>query len=94
MLSQAGMFEDSDITTTLNEDMHSFETTGANINTTIPESTSVWDVADILKDIFGFFVFGLDLGIGAWEWVIRLIFVYIPVLFFGLGIYFAVRSGS
>lgn len=94
VLSQGGLFNDSDVSVTVPSDIHSFQTNGTNINTTIPASTSVWGIGNVLKDVFGFFVFGLDLGLGSWNWVVRLIFVYLPLLFFGLGIYFAVRSGS
>ena len=45
-----------------------------------------------LTSIVGFFIFGIDLGLGAWMWIIRLIFVYIPLLFLGLSILYGLRG--
>ena len=47
---------------------------------------------NFLTAIVGFFIFGIDLGLGAWMWIVRLIFVYIPLLFLGLSILYGLRG--
>lgn len=61
---------------------------------TIPQSTSAWDLGDYLLDLFAFFTFGIDLGLGSWNWIVTLLFVYIPLIMFLLLIYYSLRSGS
>jgi len=49
---------------------------------------------NFLTGILGFYFFQIDLGIGAYSWVITLIFIYIPLLMFGLILYYSLRSGN
>ena len=50
---------------------------------------------NFLTAIVGFFFFGIEMGLPAYIMVIiRTIFVYLPLLFFTLGIYYSIRSGS
>ena len=92
-LSIGGILDDSvDITT--NSDINSYSPDSDSINVTIPSSTSVWGIGDIVSDVFGFFTFGVDLGLGSWNWLISLIFVYIPLIIFTMLIYFTIRSGN
>lgn len=49
---------------------------------------------NFLTGIIGFFFFSADLGLGAWNWLITVIFVYLPLLMFVLLIYYSLRSGN
>ena len=90
-LSIGGILDENvDIET--NPDLQSPDGTGVNV--TIPDSTSVWGIGDAISDVFGFFTFGVDLGLGIWNWVITLMFVYLPLIMFLLIIYFSIRSGN
>jgi len=92
LLSYGGLLSDGSITVTQNEAINSY---GPNTtySTVIPDSASSWNVGTYITDLFGFFVFGVELdGVGAFMWIIRLVFVYIPLLFLVLSIYYAIRG--
>ena len=91
-LSIGGVLDDTvDITT--NSDINDYSP-NANINTSIPASTSVWGIGDLVEDLFGFFTFSMDLGLGSWNWLITLLFVYLPLIMLTMLVYFAIRSGN
>ena len=91
-LSIGGVLDDS-VNIATNSDVNSYEP-DSNINVTIPDSASVWGIGDVIKDVFGFFTFGVDLGLGAWNWLITIIFVYLPLIMLTLIVYFSIRSGN
>ena len=55
-----------------------------------PPSTSTFGVSKYFSHIWNFAInWNVDLGVGAWVWVIRLLFVYLPVLFTILAIVYS-----
>ena len=91
-LSIGGVLDDS-VNIATNSDVNSYEP-DSDINVTIPASTSVWGIGSVISDVFGFFTFGVDLGLGAWNWLITIIFVYLPLIMLTLIVYFSIRSGN
>ena len=83
-----------DIDIDTNSDVNSYSPNSSAINVTIPSSTSVWGIGSIIGDVFGFFTFGVDLGLGAWNWLVTLVFVYLPMIMLSLIVYFSIRSGN
>jgi len=85
---------DSSVSITTNPDINSYTPASSSINVSIPPSTSVWTIGNVIEDVFGFLTFQLDLGLGSWNWLITLIFVYFPLIIFLMILYFAIRSGN
>ena len=64
-------------------------TSGTNTQTCSPQKSNDYN---FVTSILGFFAFGMDLGLGAWMWIVRIIFVYVPLLFLVLSIAYGLRG--
>ena len=84
-IGQGGMLVDSDVSITTNPSITSYSVNQTNV----PEPTALGSTG-FLKSVWDFaFNWNIDMGVGAWVWVIRAIFVYLPVLFTILAVIFA-----
>jgi len=52
------------------------------------------DTWNFVRDVMGFFIWGISLNIGGWMWIIRIFFVYLPLLALSLSVYYSLRSGG
>lgn len=92
VLDAAGILDDS-IKYNTNPEIDSY-TGNETYNAEQPGSSETWSFAGFLKTLWGFMVFGLDLGIGQFMWVIRAIFVYLPLFAYMVSIYLLLRGGE
>jgi len=61
------------------------------LNTTV-NLNSAWNIGDALENVIGFYTFDMVLGIGQFEWIIKLFFVWFPLLILVLMGYYSVRG--
>lgn len=91
ILSYGGVLGENSITT--NDGVYNYEG-----NTTVipPDTTyaDTWNIGIWLGDLFGFFVFGINLDVGVWIWLIRTIFVYMPLTALILSIWYSMPTVS
>jgi hypothetical protein len=69
---------------------------GANFTSMPTGVTSTLSIGTYFKDVFSFFVFNISLPtdtlIGQYLWLIRVIFVYLPVLFLVIAVWFSLPT--
>jgi len=90
VLNSSGMMGDgSVINTTTNQDIFTY---GANASETLesPPSTSAFSSGSYLQAVWDFTLnWNVDLNIGFWMWIIRIFFVYLPILALVLSVYYS-----
>jgi len=88
VLDTSGLMDGS-VTTTTNPDVYTYS---ANSSASLesPPSTSAFSSGGYLQAVWNFTLnWNIDLGIGAWMWIIRIFFVYLPILALVLSVYYS-----
>lgn len=92
ILGGAGILEETGITYEENPVVNSGTAVNESASTIIPASTSEWNLGDSLQTVIGFYTFDLVLGIGSYEWIIKLIFAWLPIIALSITIYCLLRG--
>jgi len=69
------------------------------INTQVDTTTNTtvvndgdWSIGSAISNVVGFFTFDMVLGVGAFEWIIKIFFVWFPLFALVLMAYFSIRG--
>lgn len=92
-LTQGEVLQNTNVRYVVNDEIRSTEY-NETYSTDSPSSTNPWSFGEYISVLFGFFVWGIDLGIGNWMWLVRLFFVYFPLTALLLSIYYSLPTVS
>ena len=90
VLNSSGMMGDgSVINTTTNPGIYDYSS-NASASLESPPSTSAFSSGGYLQAVWDFTLnWNVDLNIGFWMWIIRILFVYLPILALVLSVYYS-----
>ena len=88
VLNNSGLMDGS-VTSMTNPGIYDYNS-NASVSLESPPSTSAFSSGGYLQAVWDFTLnWNIDLGIGVWMWVIRILFVYLPILALVLSVYYS-----